>query len=201
MFTIISYARTMHVMTLDWSKFKASCLQLSDQCLAAGYRPACIVGILNGGAYVARDMAASFPSVPVFSVELRRPSTKKKSPALGAVLRHMPRWLLDIMRMAESRILEMKNNSRRLSHTVKLPQDIERFLSSRTDAHILLVDDAVDSGATMASVAESIAIRFPGTHIHTAAITVTTRHPIFIPDQSLFSNRTLIRFPWSIDAK
>ncbi|MBC7799187.1 MAG: hypothetical protein H7Z10_01075, partial [Gemmatimonadaceae bacterium] len=65
---------------------------------------------------------------------------------------------------------------------------------------VLIVDDAVDSGATLAAVlAEVRRLAPPGARIETAAITVTTAAPIATPDHALF-NRQLCRFPWSMDA-
>lgn len=66
--------------------------------------------------------------------------------------------------------------------------------------NILIVDDAVDSGATLLAVVEAVRIDMPGAEVRSAVITQTTPSPVITPDYTLYNNRTLIRFPWSMDA-
>ena len=69
-------------------------------------------------------------------------------------------------------------------------------------ARILIVDDAVDSGSTMAAVRKAInAIANPSAVIKIAAITVTTPAPFIEPDFFLLYRYVLCRFPWSLDSK
>lgn len=65
---------------------------------------------------------------------------------------------------------------------------------------MLLVDDAVDSGTTMLRVAEALRCGNPEIELRTAVITVTTAAPLLRPDYTIYDDRTLIRFPWSMDA-
>jgi hypoxanthine phosphoribosyltransferase len=65
---------------------------------------------------------------------------------------------------------------------------------------LLVVDDAVDSGATLSRVLAAVAgLAPPGTEIRSAVIAVTTKSPCVEPTYALYRQR-LCRFPWSIDA-
>ena len=67
-------------------------------------------------------------------------------------------------------------------------------------ARILVIDDAVDSGATLATALQVLRdVCPPGTEIRSAVITQTLDRPIVRPDYVLHRG-TLCRFPWSFDA-
>lgn len=93
--------------------------------------------------------------------------------------------------MAESYILSKK---RPVIPVINVnPADYSPF------KRILVVDDAVDSGATARGILDAIH-RLPGQRLTAlAVITVTTPHPVVKVDFALYTNRTLIRFPWSKD--
>jgi hypoxanthine phosphoribosyltransferase len=65
---------------------------------------------------------------------------------------------------------------------------------------VLIVDDSVDTGATMLHVMDTLR-RQAGVPVTlaTAAITVTTERPLVAPDYVLLRQQ-LCRFPWSLDA-
>jgi hypoxanthine phosphoribosyltransferase len=65
---------------------------------------------------------------------------------------------------------------------------------------VLVVDDAVDSGATLIAVLDAVYKAAGSSKVRSAAITVTTENPMVMPDYYLYHDETLIRFPWSIDA-
>ena len=80
-----------------------------------------------------------------------------------------------------------------------LTESLSPTLKCLKGRKVLIVDDAVDSGATMLAVAEALREANPEAEIRTAAITVTTPKPLITPDYSMYKD--LIRFPWSMDAK
>jgi hypoxanthine phosphoribosyltransferase len=66
-------------------------------------------------------------------------------------------------------------------------------------SRVLVVDDAIDSGATMATVVEQLRDAVgDGGEVRTAVLTITTRTAVFQPDFTLY-RQTLCRFPWSHD--
>lgn len=112
---------------------------------------------------------------------------------LGKVLKFLPLFLLDRLRILESRLLNGGKSDCKCD--VKLPEK----LTELRDVNILVVDDAVDSGVTLRNTLESIESHIPDVKICSAAVTVTTASPIMKPDYYVYDNLTLIRFPWSID--
>lgn len=76
--------------------------------------------------------------------------------------------------------------------TVEVPRSV---IDAKT---ILVVDDAVDSGATMQAVVGAVKKANPAAHVVTAAVVVTTKTPVVRPDFHLY-DKVLIRFPWAHD--
>ncbi len=75
------------------------------------------------------------------------------------------------------------------------------FGPSERARKILVVDDAVDSGYTLSHVLEAVKAVLPaGAEVRSAVITVTTDDPLVMPDFYLYNDKTLVRFPWAMDA-
>lgn len=195
----------MQVITLTSDKFERECGRLAM--LVAGNHPKAFdaaVAIRTGGVWVADSMSRALHKGyfgEMIDVTLQRPSTKKKEGLIDKLLPHLPIPVLDLMRMAEAQAL---NISHRISKTAPLPEvtipnRLAAILSEREAPEILIIDDAVDSGVTLAAVRRAIASTNPAAKVKSAVITVTTDHPRLRPDFSLYSNHTLIRFPWSKD--
>lgn len=185
----------MKVITLDAAGFTTTCRLLASRVVADGYMPGLLVGIKSGGEYVAEEMSASFPDALLAFVELRRPSSARKGRGVARFLSHLPLKVLDLLRMAESRMLSLR--PRPLCPRIEISSELRRQLPAR----VLVVDDAIDSGITMQAVVEALRRARPDVEVRTAVITVTTSHPSVRADYTLYNNHTLIRFPWSIDAK
>jgi hypoxanthine phosphoribosyltransferase len=189
--------------TLHGETFEQACADLM-RLVEADYAPLLLVGIRTGGLVVAGAMAsAASRDVPVLPLTCRRPTTATKSrlPLLREILRLMPLALLDLLRRIEHRRLAAR--SRQVSPEVDHAEaDAIGDYLARIDqpARILVVDDAVDSGMTLARVLQLLRAVCPsGTELRTAAVTQTLDHPQVRPDYVLFHE--LCRFPWSFDAK
>jgi uncharacterized protein len=190
------------VHTLTATRFATACDSLMHQVLAS-YRPDLLVGIRTGGHVVAEAMARASPTpIPVLPLTCRRGSTDAKSP-LRPLLAVLPRQAVDGLRWLEHRLL----STRRRAHAK--PQRIDRTEAAtigRYLAHgpasqrVLVVDDAVDSGTTLATVLRVLREASPaGTQFRCAAVTVTLPQPLVEPDFMLYRG-VLCRFPWSFDA-
>lgn len=141
-------------------------------------------------------MLPDFADIPYAEVRISRPSTKQKERGfLRRVLRQLPLWMCDLLRVAESRVGEWRSHG-------QLP---EREANISIDAQvppggtILLIDDAIDTGATIHILRQYLQQRFPEATVRVAVITVTTEHPVSDAHFYLYHNRTLCRFPWSND--
>lgn len=191
----------MKVFTADNERFSDLCRRLSDMVLEGWGKPDIVIGIRNGGGYVAAEMMWLFPDSLLGFAVSRRPSTggKERSGMLKRILGIIPRWLLDMMRIVEARYLTRFGDSeRRIGFDI--PPEILTAMKVR-GKKILVVDDAVDSGYTLEKVLSALKEMAPDGDIRSAVITVTTVDPVVLPDFTVFNNRVLVRFPWSMDAK
>lgn len=173
---------------------------------AHDFAPALLVGVRTGGLVVAETMARlASPPLPVLPLTCRRPTTTFKShvPGLRPLLATLPELLLNVLRRAEHRMVSGHRRAARPTET-NLAEAIAvgnwvRILGR--GARVLVVDDAVDSGVTLAMVLRTLRAACPhDVELRTAVITVTTRDPAVAPDYALYRS-VLCRFPWSFDAR
>ena len=202
----------MQVVTLTPTLLAKACSQLSQRVKAGGFDPLLIIGIQQGGAEVAKLMKEDFPEAAYCEVRLSRPDTPQKSQGWKHRLLHsMHIWLCNVLRIVESRVNEWrsKGNEPVRIGQIRLPEEIAALLSnpsnpsnpsnSSNPPSVLLVDDAIDTGATIHQARLQLLEQFPNIILRVAVITVTTPHPICDADFFLYHNRTLCRFPWSND--
>lgn len=193
----------MRVITLTPERLSEAARQLAQQVLASGCQPALLLGIQSGGARVAQLMRPCFAEVPYAEVRLSRPSTQQKQNGpLHHLLPCLPLWLCDVLRMAESRLGEWRSRGR-LPERIGLTPDVldQLDLAARVPegGTILIIDDAIDTGATLHLLRQQLQARCPSAVLRAAVITVTTAQPVCDADFCLYRNRTLCRFPWSND--
>ena len=194
----------MKVKTLYTEDFNKECLLLGHD-IFADYDPDVIIGVLNGGGYVGRQIVQVSPKETTYvEVKIQRDGTTKKEKGLiHRTLQSLPYGVLNILRILESIVLEYKskkNNTKRKG-TIKLPDNVVSFLSDGENKKVLLVDDAIDSGATLLLIKQYLMSKFENIDVKIAVITITTKQPLVVADYYRYHNRTLIRFPWSNDIK
>lgn len=163
---------------------------------------AAIVGVITGGAVLAELMRPHLPPMESFEILFRRPSTKLKDKAPGVfrILKHLPLVVSNWLRMAESQYLYLYSRKSRTVSRPTLDPLLKEFVASLpAGKSILLVDDSIDSGATIAGCIDALREINPAVGIVVATLTVTMPRPIVEPDCSLYTGRTLVRFPWSKD--
>jgi len=190
--------------TLRQPAFDAACAELM-RLVDADYTPTVIVGIRTGGLVVAEAMARSRATpLPVLPITCRRISTgtKTRLPLVRTALARLPRPVTDVMRRLEHRwITTRRTRQDRPQRIDQAEADvIAAWLHTASQPRVLVADDAVDSGVTLATVLRLLrAAGPPGMALRSAAITQTLDHPIVTPDYVLCRG-TLCRFPWSLDA-
>lgn len=195
----------MKIIDLNNANLAAACQKLAFAVKTPEDLSA-VVGIRSGGAYIGRRVHAAYIEQglqPVYhELTCRRPSTKtKKASKLDAILPRMPRWLVNFLRQAEAHLVTLKLNRRdQAPREVELHGELFVFLEGLDGGRVLLVDDALDSGASMKAVTERLAIINPAVKYEVAVLTVTQRNPVYRPDYSLYQ-QTLIRFPWAMDSR
>lgn len=171
--------------------FIAVCKDLESKVGSSGFAPECVISIPNGGNHVTEQI---FKDCVHEHITLLRPAKGKIKKRLNHVLRHLPLWVKDLVRIMESKMLVRRKNHMRDTGIVlpRLNNDMTR---------ILIVDDAVDSGATLKAVMEKFSQTYPEKIVKSAVITITSLEPVYTPDFYLFYDRTLICSPWAIDMK
>ena len=181
----------LQVITLSDKAFRLACSRLEKAVTDKGFEPESVIAIRNGGCYVADNM---FRSLPRHDVEMKREGSRAKSGILGDIVRALPRGVQNALRICEAKVFGLVRSRNK---DVTPPQtdlsDISHY------GRILIVDDAVDSGLSMAGVVQAVREAAPDARIFTAAITLTTDAPAIVPDVYLY--RSLVRFPWSADFK
>lgn len=193
----------MKVVTLSNQDLDQSTFRLAREVMDSHPEPFdVVIAIRRGGAIVAQSFLKSFPAGMVRhydEVELQRPSTKYKRHSLTKLLRWLPRPCLNLMRIVEARLLERRHKRKGIKvKKLILPTDTTKHIGGH-GAKILVIDDAIDSGATAKAVADAIHNANPSAEVRLLTITVTTPTPLIDADYALYRNRTLVRFHWSDD--
>lgn len=191
--------------TLQQPAFEAACASLM-RLVAADYAADVIVGIRTGGLVVAEAMAKScVRPLPVLPLTCRRASTAAKTRVklVRTAVARLPLPVADALRRLEHRWITSRRVQQDRPQTVDSleAEKISAWLSSAPKpCRVLVADDAVDSGMTLAAVLQVLhEIDTDGIDVRSAAITQTLPHPKVKPDYVLFHG-TLCRFPWSLDA-
>lgn len=188
--------RRMRVVTLDDAEVARCCRELEAQTLASGFAPEVVVAIARGGIRVADGM---FAGVRHLTIDVHRPGTSRKRRLGGvfAAVRWLPRCVRDRLRIFEARRLAAKP-----LRAVTPPVERVRELSAALlGVHrVLVVDDAVDSGASLAAV-KRIVCAGGVADVRAASIALTRADAVETPDYHVFQPGTLVRFPWSMDAR
>lgn len=200
---MLNYVSRMKVITLTPSLLSQAAAQLAG-IVTDGHKGnfAAIVGVITGGAVLAEKMQPHLPPMPRFDILFRRPSTKlkDKAPGIFTVLKHLPLVVSNWLRMAESQYLYLHSRRHRNVSCPALSPKLRDFIFELpAGSSILLVDDSIDSGATLAGCIEALREVNPTINITVATLTVTMPSPLVEPDFSLYTGRTLVRFPWSKD--
>lgn len=197
-----SYADGGRVVTLYDSQFQEECLRLSTAVMTSGFMPDLVIGIRHGGSEVADYLG--FKDAMRLDVVVGS-SYQRRNEYIGNMLKYVPRPVLNLLRRIALWSKGKRNRIRQNLQIAYFPKDeccagVEEIFSKNTVRNVLVVDDAVDYGMTMRLVLTDLRKRIPIADIRSAVITVTTKRPIEMPDYYLYNNKTLIRFPWSMDA-
>src|SRR5262249_37953779 len=155
----------------------------------------------TGGMFVAEAMRDTVAAdIPILPLTCRRPTTSNPARAMLArvLATTAPRPVLDRLRMAEHAVLTRRARRAPLPKLGRL-EEAEIYAlgdwvrKAGPQPSLLVVDDAVDSGATLARIIEAVRSLAPAADIRSAAIAVTTERPRVEPTYALYHQ--LCRFP------
>ena len=186
----------MRIVTLDQNSLDECCRKLSQQILDSGYKPNLLIGVKNGGTVIAEKIFSNL-SLPDCHLDFCHPVrsiSKQKKSFFKNNLRILPTFVLNWMRILEYKFI-FSGKGRKQFVKIELSEKISEYND------ILLVDDAVDSGASLNELIRHIKTINPEAIVRSAVLTVTSNNPVHNPDYFIFKEKTLLRFPWSADAK
>lgn len=195
----------MNVLTLDQAGFDDACISLANRILVADDLKV-VIGIKTGGAIVGKNVYASLcasgQSLKYFEVGASRYTTAAKNlNGIRKVFRFSPYFLLDFLRILEHLALRLRMQLKKnVDRSVLIDSELLAYISTISEGCVFVVDDAVDSGATLKGVLDTLRMKNPSLDYKSAVITLTQKKPIVQPDVYLYSD-VLIRFPWSNDYK
>ena len=195
----------MKVLTLLDKAFDETCRDLAKQ-VDSSYKPDLIIGVLTGGGSVGQRVYKHFASlgdVLYAEISIERATTGiKRRFGLKKILRLLPEGLLNVLRVVEVLLLELKAMifTPKRAGEIVLSAAIDKELS-QGNKKVLVVDDCVDTGATLLKVSDFLKEKYPSSNqVKFAVVTKAHRKALLEVDFFLF-NRVLIRFPWSMDNK
>lgn len=172
------------------------CEALADEVRDDGYAMDAIVGIANGALLPTRVIADRL-GLPCEFVRYRRQGSTIKR-RLGKVpgLRALVTWLYGFGAIARKLAPIIDSFNKLDTDSAKSNTDLTRFAGS---GRVLLVDDAIDSGQSIAIACEQLRKR-GATEIRTVVITWSDKHDSKANcgvEPEYFLNRRVQHYPWS----
>jgi hypoxanthine phosphoribosyltransferase len=193
----------MKVITLLNEQFILACNDLTNK-IRKSFAPDMVISVLTGGSHVGKLILEGLNDEHILYAEIRIQrghSKTKEMKIVHYIIKKIPKFLANGIRILESELLLIKSKLKRPIRTgvIVFEENIDSLLK-QGDKNILLVDDSIDSGATMELLYSHIERNYPPNTIKIAVIAVTTNKPLIDADYFLYHNRTQARFPWSHDA-
>lgn len=193
----------MHVITLDESEFEKDCKSLAVKISESGDVIA-LIGVRTGGATVAKSIFSYLEKqgsdLEYYEAGASRYATSaKNSNGVKSFFRYVPMLFLDWLRVVEHYIVNLRMTlSDNAERSVSLDNQLVDYLANLDDGRLFIIDDAIDSGATVKTLIDEINLLNPELEVKVAVLVVTQKKPLVSPDIFLYQN-VLIRFPWSSD--
>jgi len=187
----------MRVVTCEGAAFSGACAELAAR-VAAVYAPDVVIGVEDGGAWVTRELRRQSAFDAVYAtVSTQRSGTRTKA-RTARLLSRLPLVIRDGLRLAEHAFrVHRAGRGAVPRRVVAFPEGTRAAVAL---AHrVLIVDDAVDSGATLKAVLRQVETT-TNAEVRTAALAMTFPQPVVAPDFVIYRN-VLLRLPWSSDAR
>lgn len=178
------------ILDLDIKHFSELCHNLEAKVQSDNFSPDIVIEIPRGGL---RMRPYIYSDIDHDIVTLIRPEKGQLKRMLKSIIKIAPRRLNNFLRILEAKWLVTRTKHMTTTEVLipDLPINAKRAL---------IIDDAVDSGATLKAIVDKFADKKPEIEIRTAVITVTGDNPSYKPDYYLFNDSSLIRTPWALDS-
>lgn len=195
----------MNVITLNKSEFEQACDYLALKLAESGDITA-LIGVRSGGATVAKLVFGYFEKhgkkLEYYEAGASRYATAaKNSGSMKKLFKYLPTFFLDWLRVAEHYIVTLRMKlSDDVKRNVHLDSGLVDYLANLDAGRIIIIDDAIDSGATVKILLDEFYSINPLLEYKIAVLVVTKNVPLVYPDFYLYQD-VLLRFPWSSDYK
>ncbi|MEM9601920.1 MAG: phosphoribosyltransferase [Pseudomonadota bacterium] len=198
--TVQKYRETDDKLFMSLDEAVILCEALADEVRSSGFAADAVVGIANGALLPTRVIADRL-GMPCEYVRYRRQGSTIKR-RLGKVpgLRELVVWLYSFKAVANRLAPIMDSFNRLDSDSAKDNDSTSGFPG---DGRVLLVDDAIDSGQSIAIACEQLRAR-GAQEIRTAVITWSDAHDSmtnFGIKPEYYLNRRVQHYPWSENNK
>lgn len=195
----------MKVLTINKIKLNKYSQELAKQVLDSDFKPNLIIGIKTGGIFVSKPLYKKILEkidTSYCELSLSRPLTnRKKKLQIHKLLKLLPYSLLNVLRNLEVKLYEMIKDKNYIPHRQNdILIDNKTIELIKISKNILLVDDAIDSGATLREIKTKIVTINNNANIKIAVLTSTHKSSYINANFSLFK-RVLLRCPWAQDYK
>ena len=166
------------------------------QVIELKYKPDLIIYVAKAGFLIAYEFSKRM-KVPMIGIETVREKGSRIKDYAAPIVRKMPDFIRNLLITAELKSgIHKRNNKRNV-----------RFLDNCSDEQyksvqkILVVDDSVDTGASIVAVNQHIKRQFPNADIKTAGFNVwDSSKKLVVIDFILYKN-TVIKTPMSKDSE
>ncbi|MCW8830986.1 MAG: phosphoribosyltransferase family protein [Gammaproteobacteria bacterium] len=195
----------MKTITLNDGDFEIACNALAEKMLMSGDFSA-LVGVRTGGVMVANMVYNNFKkkskNVKYFKVGASRYGTStKNASSIKKVFKFLPESILNALRVIEYYLVRLRMKLfKNVDRTISFDKELVDYLKKTTTGKVYVIDDAIDSGATVKSILDTCRSINSFIQYKVAVLVVTQNKPIVSPDICLYEN-VLLRFPWSADFK
>lgn len=204
----------LRVVSVSASDVRDIMRELAVQCVSSGLKPSYVMAVLDGGRVPAMEFAAALRAQGLeptpLAGKLSRRTTGSCKLRAAQVIARLPVVAQNFVRRAEHTSYRLRDRlfKRFKSGLPSPPESLIKYLAEQLCLSrvgpmtpVLIVDDAIDSGATLMQMVT--ALRVVGVereNVRIACITETTRNPVVRADY-VKHRGVLCRFPWSGDAR
>lgn len=183
----------MRFLELDIAGLRAASINLC-KLISDDYKPDLVVYLARGGYFIGADVATYF-GCQMAELDRHREEFIQKKPGL---LQGLPHWLKHFLRTIE---FYLRGNGNEYSDldSIEPARFTSRYEWPAAPNCILLVDDSIDSGASIAAALKALKGKYPGAEVKVAVLNTFIPSSKKVPfDWALMTN-TLISTPSSKD--
>ncbi len=185
----------MQYLRLSIEELKTQCKDWADA-IQNTYYPDLIIYVAKGGFLIGYELSKNM-KVPMLGIETVREKGNGIKDFAAPVLRIMPDFIRNFLITVELKNGIHERNNRR---EVRFIDDChsEQYKSGQK---ILIVDDSVDTGASIAAVKKYIIKKFPSSDIKVAGFNVWDKSRRLVATDFAYYHNTVIRAPMSKDSR